>query len=280
MAMAGTWLSGVIWAPIPYCGAPPAPADLFHRWNLDPVLIVVLALLFGAYLLGRRALERVPHNWTGAAAIAGWGIGVLALISPLCPLSVSLFSARVAQHMLLTLVAAPLIALGRPGAAMAAGLGMPPPQSRSSGALPAALAFMAMLWVWHAPAPYAATFASPLIYWLMHVTTFGAALWVWCEILNRPAGPAGLAAAALSMMQMGFLGALITLAATPAYAPHRLTTAAWGLTQMEDQQLGGAIMWVPGVGVFLVVLGAIAWRALKPLLAEDGAEPAVGRAAG
>ena len=137
-----------------------------------------------------------------------------------------------------------------------------------------------MLWFWHAPAPYALTFQSPLIYWMMHVTTFGAALWLWCEILNQPASLVGFAAAGGSMVQMGFLGALITLSGEAVYAPHRLTTAAWGLTQLEDQQLGGAIMWAPGISVFLLVLGAIAWRALNPQLDDHRADRrAVGGAA-
>ena len=54
-------------------------------------------------------------------------------------------------------------------------------------------------------------------------------------------------------VQMGLLGALITLAPRALYAPHALTTVAWGLSPLQDQQLGGAIMWIPGCIVFLVV---------------------------
>jgi putative membrane protein len=73
---------------------------------------------------------------------------------------------------------------------------------------------------------------------------------------------------------MGLLGALITFAERPVYAPHRLTTAAWGLTQLQDQQLGGAIMWVPGVGVFLAVMSLIAWRGLRPWFGAGAQRPA------
>lgn len=279
--MTVSWLARLVSDPVPYCGAPPAPEGLLGRWNLDPVLICVLGLLFAVYLVGRRSLPaRRRPAWSGPLAIGGWAIGAFALISPLCPLSVSLFSARVGQHMVLTLIAAPLIAVGRPGAAIAAGVRVRWRETRAGPALWAAIVFMVMLWFWHAPAPYALTFASPLAYWLMHVTTFGSALWLWCEILNRPAGAAGFAAASLSMVQMGFLGALITLSGAAVYAPHQLTTAAWGLTQLDDQQLGGAIMWVPGISVFLVVLSLIAWRALRPLLVEGGGAktPVEGRA--
>jgi putative membrane protein len=247
----------------PYCGAPPSPADLAGRWNLDPVLLLGLVALLAAYLIGAR---RRPRAVNTPAFVAGWSIAVLALISPLCALSVSLFSARVAQHMVLALVAAPLIAFGRPAQAYAATLGLWQPAHDKCHALPAAIAFTIALWLWHAPGPYAATFASPAVYWLMHVSLFGTALWLWCEILNNPPSPAAVAASGLSMIQMGFLGALITLGANAVYAPHLLTTAGWGLTPLDDQQLGGAIMWAPGGLVFLAALTVVGWRALKPSL--------------
>ena len=61
---------------------------------------------------------------------------------------------------------------------------------------------------------------------------------------------AALAVGVFSTLQMTFLGALITIAHRALYAPHATTTAAWGLTQVTDQQLGGAIMWVPACTVF------------------------------
>jgi putative membrane protein len=53
---------------------------------------------------------------------------------------------------------------------------------------------------------------------------------------------------------MALLGAFITLSPRPLYAPHAGTTLAWGLTQIEDQQLGGLLMWVPGGLVAVAVL--------------------------
>jgi putative membrane protein len=50
---------------------------------------------------------------------------------------------------------------------------------------------------------------------------------------------------------MGALGALITFAGEPLYAPHFATTLAWGLTPLEDQQAGGLIMWAPAAGAYL-----------------------------
>lgn len=259
---------GGIYDLAPYCGAPPDPAVWLVRWNLDPYLITCLsaALVLYQVLWVRSPLvePRGRSRTRRTAFFAGWLLGSLALVSPLCPLSVSLFSARVGQHMWLISVAAPLIAWGLPRTGAPSGGGL------ATGA--AAALFAALLWFWHAPGPYLATFQSDLVYWLMHATTFGAAVWLWRRILTdvdrNPA--AVLAGAALTTLQMGLLGALITFAGHPFYGPHALTTVAWGLTQLEDQQLGGVIMWVPpGLLTIGATVGALALAMRRALPADQ-----------
>lgn len=125
--------------------------------------------------------------------------------------------------------------------------------------------FAAVLWLWHAPAPYAVTFSSTACYWAMHLSLIGAALWLWRVLLDSSprAAAASIICGLISSTQMGFLGAVITLAPKPLYSPHALTTAAWGLTPLQDQQLGGAIMWIPGCSVFLAVSFVALWRMLS-----------------
>jgi Cytochrome c oxidase caa3 assembly factor (Caa3_CtaG) len=107
-------LSNMTWhypATIPYCGPPPSPASLLVSWNLDPVLIAGLVAFAGLYIIGGARLDRSGRGLRlseKAAFHTGWLMAALALLSPLCPLSVSLFAARVGQHMVLALVAAPL----------------------------------------------------------------------------------------------------------------------------------------------------------------------------
>lgn len=233
-------------SPIPYCGTPPLPSELLGRFNLDPALISCLLILAGLH---------VRSAWRSGAAgavTAGWIVAAAAFISPLCALSVSLFSARIGQHMILILIAAPLIALG-----------LPRRGSRSGGwrAWLAAAAFFGFLWFWHMPLPYDATFTSTPVYWSMHVTLFGSAILLWREILHHSSEHAfeALAVGVLSSMQMGLLGAILTLAEHPLFVPHLLTTQAWGFTPLEDQQLGGTLMWVPGIVLFL-------WTSLRSLL--------------
>jgi putative membrane protein len=256
---------------VPYCGPAPSPASLWLSWNLDPVLIGGLVAIAGLYHFGCARLEREGRKLGSreqAAFYSGWLVTSLALVSPLCPLSVSLFAARVGQHMILTLVAAPLVVAGKPAEPLAAAFGVAAAHGRwtRQTPLPAAAVFAVLLWFWHAPAPYAATFTSTFIYWAMHLSVFGVALWLWHALLESRNGSviAKLASGFFSSAQMGFLGALITLAPRAVYAPHALTTGAWGLTPLEDQQLGGIIMWIPGCLIFLV----FALLALAPALRE------------
>lgn len=232
-------------AQLPYCGSPPLPGSLLERFNLDPLLIA--ALLMALVVLLRVA----PHRRAREHALFGWSIAVLAFVSPLCALSVSLFAARIGQHMLLILAAAPLIALALPPGAEA---------GARARLWSACAGFFVALWFWHMPAPYDATFASTEVYWAMHITLFGSAIWLWREILQseRSSTIDVLSAGAFTSMHMGFLGAVLTMAGRPLFFWHLTTTQPWGLSPLEDQQLGGVLMWVPGIGLFL-------WAALRTL---------------
>lgn len=254
--------------PLPYCGAPPDPISLWKHWNLDPILFGLITAFAIAYLSAARRAG--TGRITVGAFFAGWVVGAFALISPLCPLSVSLFAARVGQHMVLTLVAAPLVALGRPDRLVPGRLA----DWLSRSPLAASAAFAGLLWIWHSPAPYAATFESTFVYWSMHLSLIGAAVWLWLSLLACAERPmAQLAAGLFSSVQMGLLGALITLAAHPVYTPHLLTTAAWGLTPLQDQQLGGAIMWVPGCLAFLAAAMWTLLRVFRRFDWSDGLQP-------
>lgn len=250
-------------ANLPYCGEPPDPATLLWRWNLDPLLLALLIAAVVAYagLSRREPLPPVVPTWRRLCFYGGWALATAAVVSPLCALSVSLFSARVGQHMILEMIAAPLAALGLPvlvsdGARPGGRWWRMPATAWSHGALAAAVAFAAALWFWHAPGPYTATFESGFAYWLMHVTLLGTALWLWTALFGAAPRRLGdfLAAALLTTLQMGLLGAVITFAARPLYRVHGFTTQGWGLTPLEDQQLGGVIMWVPAGTIFLAAI--------------------------
>jgi putative membrane protein len=230
---------------VPYCGSPPSPGELWERFNLDPLLLLVLSL-FGVLLIWM-----VRGRWERRCAALGWTMAFAAFVSPLCALSVSLFSARIAQHMILLLVAAPFIALALPRAPHRNGSW----QLRASAGM-----FFVALWFWHMPDPYDATFNSTSTYWLMHSTLFGSGILLWRELLHHRPNQAVevFAVGAITCMQMGFLGAILALAGRPLFSWHFTTTAVWGLSPLQDQQLGGTLMWVPGILLFL-------WVAIRSL---------------
>jgi hypothetical protein len=95
---------------LPYCGGPPSSNSLAYRWNVDPVLILLLITALVTYIILARRVTTISSG-QGFMLYCGWFVSSAALLSPLCPLSVSLFSARVGQHMMLILIGASLIAV-------------------------------------------------------------------------------------------------------------------------------------------------------------------------
>lgn len=258
---------------VPFCGLPPVPGELWGRWVFDPALLGVLALGIG--WSWQRARARGNRSQLTCFAL-GSAVLVLALASPLCALSVALFSARASQHMLLLVGAAPLLAMGLPAVfgqtrtdCLCGWMG-----ARGRAAIPA-LAFAILLWAWHVPALYDATFRSDLAYWAMHVSLLTAALPLWMQLL-QPGGGQLLVRALVgfaTFVQMGLLGALLTLSPTLLYEAHVTTTLAWGFAPLADQQLGGLIMWIPGCSSLLLAVLYAIHRGLRDAVASpDAAE--------
>ena len=220
---------------LPYCGAAPAPAELLGRWNFDPLLLVALAAAGLAYhRLGRTLPSSRRRLFWAALALAA-----LLFVSPFCALSSALFGARVVHHVLLATAVAPLLVLGLPRDA-----------SPSGGLLLWTGVQAVIFWFWHAPPVYGWALSSDAGYWLMQITLLATAAGFWAAI-RRAEAPIAVVALFLTMVQMGVLGALITLAPHALYAPHFFGPSLWGLTALEDQQIAGLIMWAPAAGTYL-----------------------------
>jgi len=172
---------------------------------------------------------------------------VVALVPAVHPWGRALFSAHMAQHEILMLVAAPLLVLARPGAALLWALpqrtrrlavALHPAWRRVTHPLAAFLLHSAVLWIWHVPTLFEAALASDALHWLQHLSFFGAACLYWTSLLAARPGPIGRGAAILSLFatcfQCGLLGALLTMAGHPWYG-------AYGIA---DQQLAGLAMWI------------------------------------
>jgi putative membrane protein len=235
---------GRIW--LPYCGPAPVPAELAGEWNLDPVLLAGIAALVAAWL----AAARRGEGRYRAGPFAGFIAVLLVLfVSPFCALTAALFAARAAHHAALVAVAAPLLALSLP-------------RELLKGLLPIGgwvVAGALVLWGWHAPSLYAAALSNDLVYWLMQASLLTSATGFWLAA-RQAAMPAAVAALLATMVQMGLLGAILTFSAAPFYAPHFLSTAPWGYTPLEDQQLAGLIMWAPAAALYLAAALFVAGR--------------------
>jgi cytochrome c oxidase assembly factor CtaG len=235
--------------------------------------LVLTALLVGSwwYWTGLRTLRRsgMASRRQPAAFAAGVGLTAVALVSPLDALSEQLLSAHMAQHVLLTLVVAPLLVLSSPLQTMAWGL--PPLLRRRIGrwqgrvrrvlshpALPGAglALFTVVFTAWHIPPLYDAALTSNPVHALEHTTMLTAALAMWAPIVRPRRTPAGAGVLLLfiSLIASGILAALLVFSPTPWYA--HPATADWGITRLADQQLAGAVMWVVG-GTIYVVAGAL-----------------------
>ena len=110
---------------------------------------------------------------------------------------------------------------------------------------------------------YEAALSSDAVYWLMQASLLGSALWFWRGI-RRASAPSAVGHLLVAMVAMGLLGALLTFADDALYAPHLLTTMAWDLTPLEDQQAAGLIMWAPAAALYLVAALIILGRWIGP----------------
>lgn len=250
-------------------------APLAHAaWSAPAPVIALLvlgAVLYAAGLARRR--RRAGDRLRAAAYAAALIVLAAALVSPLHALARELLIAHMVQHLLLLLAVAPLLVAAAPLAVLLAALPRPLGRAlarvrraavRASRRLgPAWLALVALtlhlgtLWLWHAPGPYAAALRSDALHALEHVTLLAGAVALAAVVGATRAprrGGHGSALLALLGATAGAtaLGALMTFAGRPWYALHG---GGHGLTALEDQQLAGLAMWVPGGVIY--VIGAV-----------------------
>jgi putative membrane protein len=256
------------------------------------VAVAMPLLLAGcAYARGlRRAWRRAgPGRGVRRAEAFSFaaGLAVLALMLavPLHAWARLRFTPHMLEHELLTVLAAPLLAAGRPGVPYL--LALPLHWRRRLGVWMAnagAWRFWrrlahpgvtwalhgATLWLWHAPPLFEAALRSEAVHYLQHLTLLITALLFWASLLPRRADRKVRLVAVFSLfttsMHSTLLGALLTLSPTVWYASYAGTARPGGLSALEDQQLAGLIMWVPAGLVYL----AAALALLGTFLCDDG----------
>lgn len=251
-----------------HVGQPLAPHDLWSAWTTDPLLIAGFVVVGWAYLRGASRLGTLRAGlFIGALGALG-----VALLSPLDALSGALASAHMVQHVLLVLVAAPLLALSAPTSTILRGtplrlrrmvLRARRPFRPAVAAVvrqPAAvwLLHVAALWCWHAATLYDAALRHPPLHALEHASFLLTGLLFWQAVVGRR-NPArlspglGVILVFTMALQGVLLSLLMTFARAPWYGYDQLATTAnpWPLDALADQQLAGVIMWIPGGMVYL-----------------------------
>jgi cytochrome c oxidase assembly factor CtaG len=261
-------------------------------WQI--AVAVPLFLAGGLYCRGLHRAWRRAGPGRGVrrneALAFGAGLVVLAvmLALPLHVLGRLHFAPHMLEHGLLTLVAAPLLAAGRPGLPYL--LGLPWPWRARVGRFFAnervrrcwrklvhpGVAWAlhgGALWLWHAPLLFEAALESEAVHYLQHLTLLATALLFWASLLPRRADTKSRIVAVFSLFTTSIhatlLGALLTLSPTVWYARYAGAEGPGGLSALEDQQLAGLIMWVP----FGVVYVAAALALLAAVLRDDCATP-------
>ena len=254
----------------------------WNSWITDPAVAIILLIATALYLGG---LARMPSRPAGRWPVSKWrvisfasalGVIGIALLSPIDAFAEKLFSVHMAQHLLLVLVAAPLIAVSNAhlvylwllplparrwmGRAI---IGIPGVKYAAHANVTAwviCATFVGSLWFWHAPATYDWALANKWGHASEHLALLATSTVFWRVVVTsgeRRLSP-GMMILMVSLVgiQGSFLAALITFAPRPLYA-------AYAANPIDDQALGGVLMCIPASFLYLGSSIWALWRMLN-----------------
>jgi len=295
LAAAGTLaLLGASAGPALAHGVAPEPGrwlDVALAWSFEAHILLPLAVALLLYRAGvRRVAREHPGNpvprWRPWSWYAGLAVLLVALQSPVATYDTTLFSVHMLQHLLMAMVAAPLLALGAP---ITLTLRASSPRVRRRLLLPVLhsrpvrvasfpvvtwIVFAGVMWATHFSSLYDAALDDEIAHLAEHAIYMAAALLFWWPVVGADPSPWRLPHAArvgylfLGMPQSSFLGLAIFSAPHVLYEHYETLERSWGPAPLADQQLAGGIMWAGGDLVFLSAMILAVWVWLRAEEAE------------
>jgi putative copper resistance protein D len=276
-----TILAGPVAAHGPAPSEAPTAGTLLLAWSFEPLPTIGIAVAVGWWLWAvRRVNAAHPRNRVRGRRTVAFLAGMLALacalVSGIERYDTALFSIHMVQHVLLMLVAAPLLALAAPITLV---LRLSSSDTRRRWLLPvlhsrvvrfmahpvtAWIMFAAMMWAVHFSPLFDRSLEDAIVHDIEHVLFLTGALFFWWPAVAldpapwRMSHPARIGYLFTQMTQNTFL-AVVILNATSVLYPHYATVVRpWGMAALEDQRLAAGIMWIAGDAVFLAaILGVV-----------------------
>lgn len=242
------------------------------EWSVHPSTVIGIAALGGIYLWRARSAsaDNPLSGWRKLSFFASLFVIFASLNGPIHDLSDTyLFSAHMVQHLLLTLAMPPLMIVGAPGWMV-----RPLLRNRVVGAIARRLTrpiacfviFNLVIAIWHLPAFYNAAMENHSIHIVEHLMFMAAAVLMWWPLtsqlpeLPRLSYPGQMLYCFLITLPMTVVAIYITLADRVLYPAYAAAPRVMALSPMEDQLLGGLIMWVPGGMIFVGIMTVVFFR--------------------
>ncbi len=263
----------------------PLLGDAVTGFSVHPTTVGGIAGLGALYAWRAHREQRTPTPWQRTSFVAGLAAMFFALNGPLHDLSdIYLFSAHMVQHLVLTFVVPPLLLMGTPGWMLRPALRVPVVNAVARWLTRPVVCFVLFnltIAAWHLPPLYNLAMAHHTIHIGEHLMFMATAVLMWWPLLSplpelpRLPYPGQMLYCFLMSLPMSIVAIYIALADHVLYPAYESAPRVWGILPLDDQMIGGLIMWIPGGLVFYAVMSIVffRWANLRGG-SEDSAEAA------